>query len=196
MKCEDLGGKYTSFMCKIWRSTAPQFSSNEDQLGNSIWIVNSDRATACIHTYKIYKYIRNICVIIYIILQPHMKVTSEPCVLTYYGFIINVLGINTGSFRRQDSFTVTICKIWINSWLSTGWKSYMCSEMWLWILMLRKRKCYAEIIYSNSRRDLLKCHSETSTVQPLKFGNRWIISSNNLLGMWLVTHAGIKVQPY
>ena len=36
----------------------------------------------------------------------------------------------------------------------------------------------------------LLIHSQTSTVQPLKFGNGWAISSHILLGMWLLIHAG------
>ena len=35
-------------------------------------------------------------------------------------------------------------------------------------------------------------HSSTSTVQPLKFGNGWVISSNILLDLWLVIHAGMN----
>ena len=35
--------------------------------------------------------------------------------------------------------------------------------------------------------------SQTSTVQPLKFGNAQVISSHTLLGMWLIIHAGIKL---
>ena len=37
-------------------------------------------------------------------------------------------------------------------------------------------------------------HSQTSTVQQLKFGNGQVISSNTLLGVWLLIHAGIKVK--
>ena len=35
-------------------------------------------------------------------------------------------------------------------------------------------------------------NSPTSTVQPFKFGNGWVISSHILQGMWLLTHTGIK----
>ena len=38
--------------------------------------------------------------------------------------------------------------------------------------------------------------SQTSTVQPLKFGNVQVISSYILLGMWLLIRAGIEVNPY
>ena len=41
----------------------------------------------------------------------------------------------------------------------------------------------------------LLIHSQTSTVQPLKFGNVYVISSNTLLAMWLLIHAGVKVNP-
>ena len=37
-------------------------------------------------------------------------------------------------------------------------------------------------------------HSQTSTVQPLKFGNGYVIPSHTLLGMWLLINAGIKVN--
>ena len=30
---------------------------------------------------------------------------------------------------------------------------------------------------------------------PLKFGKRWVISSSTLLGLWLLIHVGIKVNP-
>ena len=46
---------------------------------------------------------------------------------------------------------------------------------------------------------IIKCemklliHSQTSTVQPLKFGNGQVISSHTLLGMWLLIHAGLKL---
>ena len=37
-------------------------------------------------------------------------------------------------------------------------------------------------------------HSQTSTVQPLKFGNGLVISFQTLLDMWLFIHAGIQVK--
>ena len=40
----------------------------------------------------------------------------------------------------------------------------------------------------------LLIHSLTSTVQPLKFRNGQVISSHTLLGVWLLIHAGIKVN--
>ena len=40
----------------------------------------------------------------------------------------------------------------------------------------------------------LLLHSQTSTVQPLKFGNGEVVPSHTLLDMWLLTHAGIKVN--
>ena len=42
----------------------------------------------------------------------------------------------------------------------------------------------------------LLIHSQTSTVQLLKIGNGYIISSHTLLDMWLLIHAGIKVKPF
>ena len=38
-------------------------------------------------------------------------------------------------------------------------------------------------------KDELLIHSQTSTVQPLKFGNGYIISCHTLQGIWLITHA-------
>ena len=38
--------------------------------------------------------------------------------------------------------------------------------------------------------------SATSTVQPLRIGNGYVISSPTLLGMWLLIHAGIRVNPW
>ena len=35
----------------------------------------------------------------------------------------------------------------------------------------------------------------TDLVAPLKFGNGWAILYHILLGMWLVIHAGIQVNP-
>ena len=40
----------------------------------------------------------------------------------------------------------------------------------------------------------LLIHTQTSTVQPLKIGNEYVISSHTLSGMWLLIHAGIKVN--
>ena len=40
----------------------------------------------------------------------------------------------------------------------------------------------------------LLIHTQTSVVQPLKFGNGCVISSHNLLGMWLLMHVGIKID--
>ena len=37
-------------------------------------------------------------------------------------------------------------------------------------------------------------HSQTSTVQPLKFGIGTVISSRTLLDMWLLIHTEIKVK--
>ena len=44
----------------------------------------------------------------------------------------------------------------------------------------------------------LLIHSQTSTLQRLKFGNEYAIASSShiLLDMCLVIHAGIKVNPY
>ena len=39
----------------------------------------------------------------------------------------------------------------------------------------------------------LLIHSQTSVVQPLKFGNGWVISSHTLLGMWLLI-LGFKLK--
>ena len=40
----------------------------------------------------------------------------------------------------------------------------------------------------------LLIHSQTSTVQPLKFVNGYVIASQSLLGMCLIIYAGIKVS--
>ena len=40
----------------------------------------------------------------------------------------------------------------------------------------------------------LLIHSYTSTVQPLKFANGYVISSHTLRGMRLLIHAEIKVN--
>ena len=40
----------------------------------------------------------------------------------------------------------------------------------------------------------LRIHSQTSTVQLLKFGNGYVTSSYILLGMWLLNHAGLKLS--
>ena len=42
----------------------------------------------------------------------------------------------------------------------------------------------------------LLVHSQTWTVAPLKFGNGYVISSQTFLGMGLLIHAGIKVNPW
>ena len=42
----------------------------------------------------------------------------------------------------------------------------------------------------------LLIHSQPSTVQPLKFGSGYVISSHTLLGMWFLIHDVIKVNPY
>ena len=36
---------------------------------------------------------------------------------------------------------------------------------------------------------------QTSTVQLLRFGNAWVISSHTLPHSWLISHAGINVNP-
>ena len=41
----------------------------------------------------------------------------------------------------------------------------------------------------------LLIQSHISTEQPLKFENGWVIFSHTILGMWLVTPSGIKVNP-
>ena len=41
----------------------------------------------------------------------------------------------------------------------------------------------------------LLIHYQISTVQSLKFGNGEAISSHTLPGMWLLIHAGIKINP-
>ena len=42
----------------------------------------------------------------------------------------------------------------------------------------------------------LYIHSQTSTVQLVKVGNGQVISSHTLLDFWLLTHGGIKINPY
>ena len=42
----------------------------------------------------------------------------------------------------------------------------------------------------------LLVHSQTPTVQPLKFGNERIITPYTLLGIQLLIHAGVKVNPW
>ena len=39
-------------------------------------------------------------------------------------------------------------------------------------------------------------HSQISTVEPLKIGNGWIISTHTLQDIWILIHAGIKVNHY
>ena len=43
---------------------------------------------------------------------------------------------------------------------------------------------------------ILLIRSQTSTVQPLQFGNGQVISCNTSLSLWLLIHAGIKVNSY
>ena len=42
----------------------------------------------------------------------------------------------------------------------------------------------------------LLIHSQTLTVELLKFGNCEVIASDTLLGMWLLIDAGIQVNPW
>ena len=44
--------------------------------------------------------------------------------------------------------------------------------------------------------DEILVHSQTSAVPLLKFGHGKVILSHTLLGMWLVIHAEIKVNPW
>ena len=37
-------------------------------------------------------------------------------------------------------------------------------------------------------------HSQTSTARPLKFGYELVISSHTWVGVWLLIHAGIKID--
>ena len=41
----------------------------------------------------------------------------------------------------------------------------------------------------------LLIHSQTWTVAPLKFGNGYVISYLILLGIWLLVHAGLTLNP-
>ena len=43
-------------------------------------------------------------------------------------------------------------------------------------------------------RDEITYHAQTSVVQPLQFVNGYVILSHTLLGMWLLTHAAIKIS--
>ena len=58
------------------------------------------------------------------------------------------------------------------------------------------------IQYGSVITSIIKCKmklhilSQTSTVQSLKLRNGWVIPSHTLLGMWLLIHAGIKVDPF
>ena len=48
-------------------------------------------------------------------------------------------------------------------------------------------------IYCKVRDKII--HSQTSTVQPLKFGNEWIMLFYILLYMWLLIPAAININP-
>ena len=53
------------------------------------------------------------------------------------------------------------------------------------------------INFNPSMDELLDHYKEWNKIsyQFLKFGNGWVISAHTFLGMWLLLHAGIKVNP-
>ena len=58
--------------------------------------------------------------------------------------------------------------------------------IWAWITITSIIKCRMKLLI----------HSQTSTVEPVKFGNEEVISSHTLMGMPLLIYAGIKVEPH
>ena len=50
-------------------------------------------------------------------------------------------------------------------------------------------------IHYNVWHEIIYSHSQTSTVKVFKFGNRYKISFHTCLGIWLLIHVGIKVNP-
>ena len=61
----------------------------------------------------------------------------------------------------------------------------------------RLRSQHGKVITSIIKYGMkLLTHSQTSTVQPLKFGNGEVFLSHTLPCMWWLIHVGIKVKPY
>ena len=58
------------------------------------------------------------------------------------------------------------------------------------------RQTAGDLVFDNSGLFYLLTwfNFDPSTVQPLKFGNRWVISSHTLLGMWLLIYGGLKLN--
>ena len=85
---------------------------------------------------------------------------------TGFCFVLFILGIFS-EYTRSPFYKhgLTLVPVWINNYIHY--------------------KVWDEITYV----------SQTSVMQPLKFGNGYVISSDTLLTMRLLIHAGIKVNP-
>ena len=99
------------------------------------------------------------------------------------------------SSRYDD--TLSLCnKPDISLYINSGYFYWRCSTLTpAW----KSNYIYSGTSIENaSLRSIIKCwmklfvHSQTPTVQPLKFGNGQVILSHILLGMWLLIHAEIQ----
>ena len=80
------------------------------------------------------------------------------------------------------------------------WVLFCCGYAWfpgpLFTNVVQFKSHHGKVI-----THIIKCgmkllvQTQTSTVQRLKFGNGYLISSDTLLDMWLFIHDGIKVYP-
>ena len=103
---------------------------------------------------------------------------------TFQNFRTATVGI--GAQWRSAAFTHgCVCALWRSTASIHGF----------WTAAERRQKppmCNSGFINCGMK---LLIHSQTSTAQPLKFGNGWVISSHILLGMNLLIHSGIKSKP-
>ena len=105
--------------------------------------------------------------------------------------ILLLANISTRTCRDVNLVTMMCVHGNFPHWLSfypTQWKPNLPKSLWQeWSSPIS-----AAIVKCGEK---LVIHSQTSTVQPLKFGNGWTISSHTLLGTWLHIHAAITVNP-
>ena len=79
---------------------------------------------------------------------------------------------------------------YLNQWWKVYWR--ICGSLGLNELTLITAWDYEVItsIIACGMKSII--HSQTSTMQPLKFGNVWVISTNKVLCVWLLVHDGTK----
>ena len=91
--------------------------------------------------------------------------------------------------------TTWYCVPWGIGWIERTTSKLLGPLLLTWINFNHYMDKYFHPLWSGRWNYLLLIHSQTSTAVLLKFGDGYVILPHALLGMWLLIHAEIEVNP-